>query len=177
MSSISYHCISCSSEMATVDLFNQWRSGMKIANKKIWLTEWQIGNFDGTMTDSEASLILVKGASYAFAHNVTKIFMVEFDYLQDYTLSKSAYGNLVSKLKNFKSVNVNTEILGLNDKIDVGVYEFIKQDDSKVLIAWGSGTLTIGGTIISAIDIYGNVVNIENNIANLGETPLIIETR
>lgn len=143
------------------------------------MTEWQIAGAPGSqnLTDEQTAQILVKGAAYAFAHKVDKIFMVEFDYLPEYAKSKLAYGTLINKLKYFKNAIVNTEIMGENDKISVGVYEFKVPNGSTVLVAWGGGQLTAGGTIVQAVDIFGNSVSHTNNVFNLSETPYIIEVQ
>lgn len=120
--------------------------------------------------------MLVKGASYAFAHKVDKIFMVEFNYMENYTKSKLAYTILASKLKYFKSARENT-YFEIGNGRTVGVFEFRMPDNHTVLVTWGGGQLSIGGTIKEAIDIYGNPVTIENNVANLVDTPYIIEVQ
>lgn len=172
---LSYHCITCQSETASIKEFNEWLEENNVSDKEIWLTEWQIGNLDNSFTDEETALMAVKGAAYAFAHNVDKIFWVEFSYLSEYTKAKEALKTLVKKLKNFETATVNTEFMSEDEEeINVGVYEF-RKENKVIYVAWGGGTLTIGGTITSAIDIYGNPVTIENNIANLVETPYIIE--
>lgn len=172
---VSYHCITCESETANIDRFSVWAAQNKIGKKRIWLTEWQIGGFGAKqMSDEETAKMVVKGASYAFAHKVDKIFMVEFDYMKNYTKSKLAYTTLVRKLKYFKSAKENTYFEVGNGQT-VGVFEFKVPSGSTVLVAWGGGQLTLGGAIKEAIDIYGNPVTIKNNVSNLVDMPYIIE--
>lgn len=172
LDAVSLHCIGCSAENTlNIKQYNEWAAGKNIANKPIWLTEWEMGN----LTDDEASILLTEGLAYGFAHNVSKVFMVEFAYsLADFTKTKAAYGLMQEKLEGFNSAAVNTEFEGADGGIDLGVYEFYK-DTGTVLVAWGSGTLTLGGAVSSAVDIYGNDVAITDNVVALTDTPYIIE--